>query len=354
MLASLGHMIAERTRVSDLACRMGDDEFAILFGETDAEGAMEAVERLLVELEDVEVGPVRGIPVAVGLAALQPGQRPEDLLAAAGSALEEARASGGRQAALYAGDHGDETPKLGQGSVIAALASALEERDRYTGEHSESVVDLAARVGESLGLGGEEIEHVRTAALLHDIGKVGVPDEILHKPARLDEREWEIVRQHPVIGERILRAIPGFGYVAGSCGTSTSAGTGWLSGRPGRHQDSDWQPDHPGVRRVPRHDLRPAIPQGDAARQRHVGADAERRVAIRSGCRAGAGRLPLRPPPSGVGDGVAASDDQHEAARQASAGCSTVVSRMRRVARLGRRRRQRFLKGDQRCQPATA
>ena len=69
-------------------------------------------------------------------------------------------------------------------------------------------------MGETLALDSEEISRVRTAALLHDIGKVGVPDEILHKPGPLDEREWEIMRQHPVIGERILRAIPGMGAIA--------------------------------------------------------------------------------------------------------------------------------------------
>jgi HD-GYP domain-containing protein (c-di-GMP phosphodiesterase class II) len=104
--------------------------------------------------------------------------------------------------------------ELGHGDVIAALASALQERDRYTGEHSESVVDLTARVGEALALDSEEISRVRTAALLHDIGKVGVPDEVLHKPGPLTEREWEIMRRHPAIGERILRAIPGLGDVA--------------------------------------------------------------------------------------------------------------------------------------------
>ena len=98
--------------------------------------------------------------------------------------------------------------------MIAALASTLGERDRYTGDHSESVVELAARVGEGLALDLEEIARLRTAALLHDIGKVGVPDEILHKPGALDEREWEMMRQHPVIGERIIRAIPGMGPIA--------------------------------------------------------------------------------------------------------------------------------------------
>ena len=115
--------------------------------------------------------------------------------------------------------------------MIAALASALEERDRYTGEHSESVVDLTARVGDALAIGPREIEEIRTAALLHDIGKVGVPDEILHKPGKLDEREWEIMRQHPVIGERILRAIRDSAPSRGWSATSTSAGTGRLPGR---------------------------------------------------------------------------------------------------------------------------
>jgi diguanylate cyclase (GGDEF)-like protein len=214
VLGALGHLISEETRMNDLACRMGGDEFAILFGETDASEALAAVQRLLIKLEELEVGAITGVPVSVGVAGLQPGQRPEALLAAAAAALEQAREAGGNQASLYAAGQSEELTELGQGNVIAALASALEERDRYTGEHSESVVDLTARVGDSLAIGSDEIEQIRTAALLHDIGKVGVPDEILHKPGKLDEREWEVMRQHPVIGERILRAIPGFGAIA--------------------------------------------------------------------------------------------------------------------------------------------
>ena len=217
VLAGFGHLISESTRMNDLACRTGGDEFAILFGETEGAEALEAIQPILVELEDLELGPVRGISVSVGVAGLTPGERPEALLAAAASALEEARAAGGRRAVLFRpaiAEGTSDLADLGQGSVIAALASALEERDRYTGEHSESVVDLTAKVGDALAINVDEIQQVRTAALLHDIGKVGVPDEILHKPGNLDEREWEIMRQHPVIGERILRGIPGFGAIA--------------------------------------------------------------------------------------------------------------------------------------------
>jgi putative nucleotidyltransferase with HDIG domain len=90
----------------------------------------------------------------------------------------------------------------------------LEERDAYTGEHSETVVDMTTRIAESMALDAREVRTIGTAALLHDIGKVGIPDDILHKPGPLDPREWEIMRQHPVVGERIVRAIPGMGAVA--------------------------------------------------------------------------------------------------------------------------------------------
>jgi diguanylate cyclase (GGDEF)-like protein len=215
VLIAVGQLLSEQTRVHDLACRLGADEFALLLPETGAQGASVAIDRILVGLEELEGPGARGIAVSIGIAALEPGQKAEALLAAARVALEQARAAGGRQAVTFGGTgDAEEGLELGHGDVIAALASALQERDRYTGEHSENVVDLTARVGESLALDTDEINRIRTAALLHDIGKVGVPDEILHKPGPLDEREWRVMRQHPVIGERILRAIPGMGALA--------------------------------------------------------------------------------------------------------------------------------------------
>jgi len=216
VLAAVGKVIAAETRLHDLACRMGGDEFALVLPETSAAAARQPIDRILVELEDLEAGGVRGISVSVGIAALGIGDKTESVLAAAGSALQQARSSGGRQAVVFgeSAESGEAPREPGHSDVIAALASALQERDSYTGEHSESVVDLTARVGDALALDSEEINRVRTAALLHDIGKVGVPDEILHKPGPLSEREWEIMRQHPVIGERIMRAIPGLGDIA--------------------------------------------------------------------------------------------------------------------------------------------
>jgi diguanylate cyclase (GGDEF)-like protein/putative nucleotidyltransferase with HDIG domain len=214
VIVAIARTINEGTRANDLGCRTGGDEFAILLPETPAEPAVVAMQRLLRSLEDLEVRGVREISVSIGVASFHEGDSGEGLLAAAREALEEARAAGGGQVALYRGNEGEEVGDSGQHDVVAALASALQERDHYTGDHSESVVEMAARVADSLGLAAEEVVRVRTAALLHDIGKVGVPDEILHKAGPLDEREWEIMRQHPLIGERILRAIPGMGLVA--------------------------------------------------------------------------------------------------------------------------------------------
>ncbi len=216
VLVAVGGVIAQMTRTHDLACRMGGDEFAILLPETGSQGTHPLAERILIALEDQQAGPVRGISVSIGIAALRPQQTPEQLLAAANTALGQARIGGGGRAAVFSGatEGGERPDDPAHGDVIAALATALQERDQYTGDHSESVVDVAGRIGETLALDAEQVSKLRTAALLHDVGKVGVPDDILHKPGPLDEREWEVMRQHPVIGERILRAIPGLGGVA--------------------------------------------------------------------------------------------------------------------------------------------
>lgn len=90
---------------------------------------------------------------------------------------------------------------------IAALLSALAARDHYTGEHSDAVVDLAGRLAGRLGMPPELIAEVEQVALLHDIGKVGIPDSILQKQGSLSELEWELMRQHPAIGERIVASV---------------------------------------------------------------------------------------------------------------------------------------------------
>ena len=85
------------------------------------------------------------------------------------------------------------------------LLRALAERHPSLGDHVHGVAELAVAIGERLALPPEELEDLRQAAELHDMGKVAIPDAILDKPGPLDEAEWEFMRRHTIIGERILR-----------------------------------------------------------------------------------------------------------------------------------------------------
>ena len=92
--------------------------------------------------------------------------------------------------------------------AIRALAAALDARDPYTAGHSERVSVVSVAIGHQLGLAGEAVEIVRLGALLHDIGKIGIPDDVLRKPGALTAAEYDTIKQHPVLGARILRSVP--------------------------------------------------------------------------------------------------------------------------------------------------
>jgi len=215
VLKAVGALLADTTRETDVVSRSGADEFVVLLAETTANEALQAFDRIFRELEALRVGELESVAASVGIAQWERGTTAEQLLATAGSRVDVARLlGGGRAAASDAAETAGGREDRPRGDVIAALAEALLERDRYTGEHSESVVDLVEAVARGLALSSTEIDHVKAAALLHDIGKVAIPDDVLNKPGPLDDDEWKVMREHPVIGERILRAIPGMGPIA--------------------------------------------------------------------------------------------------------------------------------------------
>jgi putative nucleotidyltransferase with HDIG domain len=92
---------------------------------------------------------------------------------------------------------------------VGSLASALDARDRYTSGHSSRVSQLSSATAAAMGLDPESVERIRTGALLHDIGKIGIADSVLQKPGRLTQEEFAIVKEHPVIGRRILEGVRG-------------------------------------------------------------------------------------------------------------------------------------------------
>ncbi len=93
--------------------------------------------------------------------------------------------------------------------TIRAMSGALDAKDRYTRGHSDRVAHLSAEIARVLGFSPEEIERVRIAGIVHDVGKIGVPESVLCKPGRLTDEEFEKIKEHPEIGYRILEGIPG-------------------------------------------------------------------------------------------------------------------------------------------------
>ncbi len=120
-----------------------------------------------------------------------------DLVAAhVGAALDRARLRGELESTFM--------------TTLAALCDALEQKDAYTAAHAHDVADLSEGVAARLGLSAEDVRTVRYAALLHDIGKIGIRTEILNKPGKLTEDEFAEMKQHTLIGQRILEPIPFF------------------------------------------------------------------------------------------------------------------------------------------------
>ncbi len=93
--------------------------------------------------------------------------------------------------------------------TILSLANAVEAKDPYTSGHVERVMNLSVEMGKKVGLKGEDLKNVELASILHDIGKIAIPDEILKKPAKLTDEEYEIIKTHVHHGARILSPIPG-------------------------------------------------------------------------------------------------------------------------------------------------
>jgi len=91
--------------------------------------------------------------------------------------------------------------------ILRSLVNALEAKDTYTGKHSERVTTVALKLARFMGCSHSEIESIKTMGYLHDIGKIGIPDTVLNKPGRLTPEEFELIKQHPIIGESIVKDL---------------------------------------------------------------------------------------------------------------------------------------------------
>jgi len=197
LLSRLGARLASAVDGRGAAYRLGGDEFCVLAsaGPEDARRIVNATRAALTESgEGFAVTSSAGV-VNIPIDALVPS---EVLLIA--------------DRRMYA-DKGRRSSSAGHQSR-AVLLRILREREPELHRHLVGVAELARAVGRELGMDGEELDEVARAAELHDIGKIAIPEEILHKPGPLDPDEWAFVRRHPVVGERILSAAPALRPVA--------------------------------------------------------------------------------------------------------------------------------------------
>ncbi|MEN6371057.1 MAG: diguanylate cyclase [Armatimonadota bacterium] len=234
ILRNFSKILTSEVREIDVAARYGGDEFAVILPETSLEEALRLAESVRAAVDHSphlmeESLTTNGdksdnkkdwkITLSIGVAECPAHTRQRDsLVSAADIAMYHAKHVSQNAVCSY-----DRVPGAGgtmdpcriytflqsaSVSTIAALAAAVDAKDHYTHGHSESVARYAVGIATELRLTSEEKFNVRIAALLHDVGKIGMPDTLLNNPGKLDTYERELIRNHPSVGERIVKQVP--------------------------------------------------------------------------------------------------------------------------------------------------
>ena len=211
VLRATGEAMTASVRESDIACRVGGEEFAIIVPETSAVGALQAAERVREAVMEINVAPVGGVTISLGVAVF-PFHATEgrELVEAADRALYDAKHAGKNCSRIAGGPTTRSATAVDPyGPAVSAFLSALELRGPQFVRHAERVADLCSAIGTHMKLPAGELENLRLAALLHDVGMIGVPDTILDKTGPLGDEERERLALAPQRGGELLaQAVP--------------------------------------------------------------------------------------------------------------------------------------------------
>jgi diguanylate cyclase (GGDEF)-like protein len=193
--------------------RYGPDEFLVVAGPDVVDRLMEAVDALRADLahRSVQFAATERLPLTVSVGVCHVpdvASSVTDLLSSAASLLGEAKAGGGDAVRTWRLEHDAPAPGTTPFDVYQGLVFAIDTKDRYTKRHSEDVARYGTFLARRLGLDEAVIARIHLAGLLHDVGKIGIPDTILRKPGRLTAEEYEIVKQHVALGDLIVRDLP--------------------------------------------------------------------------------------------------------------------------------------------------
>ena len=214
LLKQIGGVINNSIRSADQAFRYGGDEFVVILPQTNVNDAYVVAERVREHI-DAEME-AKGVAVTCSGGLVNypsDGVMSAELVTAADTALYYAKRTGGNR--IYLSSKILTEPALETGadvrrgslSTVYALAAAVDAKDHYTYGHSRKVNTYAVALAEAISLSPEEVSRISTAALLHDIGKIGIPDKILMKKGKPDEEEWKAIKSHPRLGANIVSNV---------------------------------------------------------------------------------------------------------------------------------------------------
>jgi diguanylate cyclase (GGDEF)-like protein/putative nucleotidyltransferase with HDIG domain len=240
-LVSIGRALSAELSMASTIGRYGPDEFIVVAPPSCVGDLEPAIDRLRTRIEalSLQFGASEHLPISVSCGVCYypvNGPAATELLAVATGALSEAKASGGRGVRVAHLTSDDlAIAQRSSFDVLTGLVVAVDTKDRYTKQHSEDVARYALFLADQLGLGLEELRSVELAGLLHDVGKIGTPDAILHKPGPLTADEYDAIKQHVALGSAIVRDLPNVDAVRAGVRHHHERwdGTGYLDGLAG-------------------------------------------------------------------------------------------------------------------------
>ncbi len=216
VLRKVGRYIENSVRSIDLAFRYGGEEFAVILPEARLDDAYKVAERIRKTIESKSSSRAMPITASLGVGNWpNDGVMKEEVIGLTDAALYRAKQTGRNNTCLTSDVLKPETSLIGIElearpralSIIYALAATVDAKDSYTYGHSRKVSEYSVALSEKLSLPQEKVNNIRAASLLHDIGKVGVPDSILNKKEPLTDEEWKPIKGHPELGVEILRHV---------------------------------------------------------------------------------------------------------------------------------------------------